>query len=57
MYVCIIRSFISVPKVQPLVKSIQELPGSPLNWVVRRGTALESLFMVITSQIAYIIVY
>lgn len=40
------RSFISVPKAQPLLRSLEELPNSPLVWTVRQGTALEALFMV-----------
>ena len=44
------RSFISVPKVHPLVNSLDELPDSHLNWLVRRGTALEYLFLVTNSK-------
>ncbi len=41
------RSFISVPRVHSLVKSLDELPNSNLNWIVRRGTFLENLFLVL----------
>lgn len=45
-YVGILMSFLSFPKLSPIVSRLEELPGSKLKWGVQRGTALESLFIV-----------
>ena len=45
-YVGTLISFLSLPKLKPIVDSLEDLPTSGLSWIVRRGTDLESLFMV-----------
>ena len=45
-YVGTLISFLSLPKLKPIVDSLEDLPASGLSWIVRRGTDLESLFMV-----------
>jgi hypothetical protein len=39
-------SFLTVPKLQKRIYSLEDLPTSGLNWVVIRGHSLQSLFMV-----------
>lgn len=45
-YVGILMSFLRFPKLLPIINQLEELPGSHLKWVVLRGTALDSLFLV-----------
>ena len=45
-YVGILMSFLSFPKLWPILSRLEELPGSKLKWGVQRGTALEALFTV-----------
>jgi hypothetical protein len=45
-YVGILMSFLRFPKLLPVINQLEELPGSHLKWVVLRGTALDSLFLV-----------
>lgn len=39
-------SFLRFPKLLPIVSQLEELPESHLKWVVQRGTALDTLFLV-----------
>lgn len=43
----ILTSFLSLPKLRPIITSLEDLARSHLSWGVRRGTALESLFTVL----------
>ncbi len=45
-YVGILMSFLRFPKLLPIINRLEELPESHLKWVVLRGTALDSLFLV-----------
>ena len=46
-YIGTLVSFLSVPKLKPIIFSLEDLPNSRLTyWVVRRGTDLDTLFMV-----------
>ena len=31
---------------KPTINSLEDLPGSNLKWIVKKGTSLESLFLV-----------
>ena len=46
-YIGTLISFLSVPKLRPIISSLDDLPSSSLSWEVPRGTSLESLFMVV----------
>ena len=46
VYVGILVSFLSVPKLRPIVNSLEDLRTSPIDWGVRHGTATESYFTV-----------
>ena len=46
-YVGTLASLLSVPKLKPIIRGLEDLPDSGLDWVVRRGTELHSLFLVI----------
>ena len=45
-YIGTLMSFLSVPNQKPILRSLEELPTSELEWIVWRGSDLESLFMV-----------
>ena len=45
-YIGTLMSFLSVPNLKPILRSLEELPTSGLKWMVWRGSDLESLFMV-----------
>ena len=49
-YVGVLVSFLRFPKLSPVIDQLEELPGNHLKWVVQRGTALESLFVVSRSK-------
>ena len=46
-YIGTLMAFLSVPKLKPVIGELEDLPKSRLDWYVRRGTDLESLFLVI----------
>lgn len=48
-YVGNLISFLSIPKLSPIISKLEDLPGSKLDWGVQPGTALESLFTVSNS--------
>ena len=52
-YVGIYVSFLSVPKLKPIISSLEDLPKSHLSWVVPFGTTLDSLFMVGITSLFY----
>jgi len=41
-------SHLLLPKENAPINTLEELAASPLSWVARRGTATETLFMVLT---------
>jgi hypothetical protein len=45
-YIGTLISFLSVPRMKPIISALEDLPSSSLNWEVTGGTSLESLFMV-----------
>ena len=45
-YIGTLISFLSFPKLRPIVNSLEDVPKSGLHWSARRGTDLESLFTV-----------
>ena len=45
-----IVSDLLVPSRFAVVDTLEELPASPLDWLLRRGTLSENLFMVVTSN-------
>ena len=45
-YIGTFISFLTFPKLKPVISSLQDLPSSKLNWVLDRGTSLDSLFLV-----------
>ena len=47
VYVGTLVSFLSVPKLKPIIYRLEDLPNSKLKWSVTAGTALESLFKVL----------
>jgi uncharacterized membrane protein YjgN (DUF898 family) len=47
VYVGTLVSFLSVPKLQPVVDSLEDLQGGHVNWGVRRGSITQTLFTVI----------
>jgi hypothetical protein len=49
-YVEILVSFLRFPKLSPIIDRLEDLPGSHLQWVVQRGTALDPLFIVIVMK-------
>ena len=49
-YVGILISFLRFPKLSPIIDRLEDLPGSRLQWVVQRGTALDPLFIVSECQ-------
>ena len=46
-YIGKLISFLSVPKLKPIISSLEDLPASKLTWVIDRDTSLDSLFMVL----------
>jgi hypothetical protein len=46
VYVGILVSFLSIPKLRPLVDSLEDLPSSGLDWGVKQGTAQLTIFTV-----------
>ncbi|XP_046640672.1 probable glutamate receptor isoform X1 [Daphnia pulicaria] len=50
-YVGILISFLRFPKLSPIIDRLEDLPGSHLQWVVQRGTALDPLFIEATNGI------
>ena len=54
-YVGILVSFLRFPKLSPIIDRLEDLPGSHLQWVVQRGTALDPLFIVIVMKYGIII--
>jgi hypothetical protein len=46
VYVGILVSFLSIPKLRPLVDSLEDLPTSGLDWGVKQGTAQLTIFTV-----------
>ena len=44
-YVGSLVSFLSVPKVAPIIDSLDDLPSSKLRWTTQSSTAIESLFL------------
>lgn len=46
-YIGTLMSFISFPKWDPIIFKLEDVPKSNLDWYVRRGTDLESLFLVL----------
>ena len=46
LYVGTLISFLSVPKLRPIIFRLEDLPNSKLQWGVRAGTALDTLFTV-----------
>ncbi|KAK4022871.1 hypothetical protein OUZ56_008315 [Daphnia magna] len=50
-YVGILVGFLSIPRLSPIISSLEELPGSKLEWGVQRGTALETLFTEATTGV------
>ena len=45
-YIGTFISFLSVPKLKPIISSLDDLPTSSLTWGTPKGTSLETLFMV-----------
>lgn len=45
-YVGTLMSFLSVPRLKPILRSLDELPSSGLGWFIWRGSDLESFFLV-----------
>jgi hypothetical protein len=45
-YIGVLMSFLRFPKLSPVIDQLEELPENHFKWVVQRGTALESLFVV-----------
>lgn len=45
-YIGTLVSFLSVPNLKPVIRSLDELPASGLGWIVWSGSDLESLFLV-----------
>ncbi|XP_059352076.1 glutamate receptor ionotropic, kainate 3-like [Daphnia carinata] len=50
-YVGILVGFLSIPRLSPIISSLEELPASKLEWGVQRGTALETLFTEATTGV------
>lgn len=48
-----IVSQLLVPKRHPIIDSLEQLPTSPLSWIVRRGTAGETLFLVVALHFGF----
>ena len=46
-YTANIVSHFLIPKASAVINSLEELPASSFSWVIRRGTALETLFKVV----------
>jgi hypothetical protein len=53
VYVGTLVSFLSVPKLQPVVDSLEDLQGGHVNWGVRRGSITQTLFTVIPFQMDF----
>ncbi|KZS12967.1 putative Ionotropic receptor 7e [Daphnia magna] len=54
-YIGTLVSFLSVPNLKPVIRSLDELPASGLGWIVWSGSDLESLFLEATDGIYRII--
>ncbi|XP_057377911.1 glutamate receptor ionotropic, delta-2-like isoform X2 [Daphnia carinata] len=54
-YIGTLVSFLSVPNLKPVIRSLDELPDSGLGWIVWSGSDLESLFLEATDGIYRII--
>ena len=46
-YIGTLISFLSVPKLKPIISSVEDLPSSPLQWIVRKGSVPATLFLVL----------
>lgn len=49
-YVGTLISYISVPRLQPIIRTLDEVPSSGLGWFVWRGSDLESTFLAIKTN-------
>ena len=45
-YIGTFISFLTFPKLKPIISSLEDLPSSKLTWVIDKGTSLDSLFLV-----------
>ena len=45
-----IVSNLLIPKLRPVIDSLEQLPSSPLNWFISSGTTAENLFQILESD-------